>query len=123
MDGIGGDEVTQPHDTVSPEEAFGTLSEEQLRRLAVEAAQNRGWLVDYHDTNAPTYQSINGIRRKLRSMGVPGRPDLILIRERVVWVELKTNKGRLTEYQKAFRDALVNAGQEYHLIRPRDWQK
>lgn len=48
-----------------------------------------------------------------------GCPDLVLIRERVVWVELKarsttTNRrGKLAPEQEAWRDMLKLAGQEW----------
>lgn len=50
-----------------------------------------------------------------------GLPDLILIRERVVWAELKaysdtTGKaGVFFGAQERFRDLLLNAGQEWYL--------
>ena len=51
-----------------------------------------------------------------------GLPDLLCVRDRrVLWVELKTGKGRLSATQRAWRDRLRAAGQEWHLFRPSDW--
>ena len=49
-----------------------------------------------------------------------GIPDLILIRERVVWAELKATSrltgrtGKLMPEQENFRDMLLAAGQEWY---------
>jgi hypothetical protein len=51
----------------------------------------------------------------------PGFPDLVLLRERVVWAELKTDTGRLTPAQVAWVEALRRAGQEVYLWRPSAW--
>jgi hypothetical protein len=51
----------------------------------------------------------------------PGFPDLVLVRETVLWVELKTNTGKLTKEQALWLSILAHAGQETHIWRPRDW--
>ena len=51
-----------------------------------------------------------------------GLPDLILVRaNKVLWLELKTDAGRLTWAQRQWAERLQAAGQEYHLFRPKDW--
>lgn len=52
-----------------------------------------------------------------------GIPDLILVRERAVWAELKTGKGRLREEQRVWLDALANGGAEVYLWRPSDLEE
>lgn len=54
---------------------------------------------------------------------VPGFPDLVLVRERVLFRELKTDKGRLTQEQKDWIDA-INAAEngDAAVWRPRDWE-
>jgi hypothetical protein len=54
-----------------------------------------------------------------RSAG--GFPDLVLVRERVVWAELKTDRGKLTAEQVAWLVALRRAGQQAWCWRPCDW--
>lgn len=50
-----------------------------------------------------------------------GYPDLTLVRDRVVFAELKSERGRLTRDQERWRDRLCGAGAEWYLWRPSDW--
>ena len=50
-----------------------------------------------------------------------GWPDLVLVRDRIIYAELKTMKGRLTRAQEEWRDALVFAGATFYLWRPCCW--
>lgn len=83
------------------------LTEKAWQRQIVELARTLGWHC-WHCHDA---------RRT-----VPGMPDLILIRERLLWVELKTETGKLTDNQAAFHDRLIAAGQTVFVWRPRDWE-
>lgn len=49
-----------------------------------------------------------------------GFPDYVFIRERVIYVEFKREKGRVTPAQVDVGRRLVAAGAEYHLWRPSD---
>jgi hypothetical protein len=51
----------------------------------------------------------------------PGFPDLVLARERIVFVELKAQKTRITDEQLDWQQALNEAGAEIHFWRPSDW--
>lgn len=56
------------------------------------------------------------------SYGTPGLPDLILLnRDRCIFAELKTDKGRVTNDQKHILEMLWSASQEAYVWRPRDW--
>lgn len=57
--------------------------------------------------------------------GMPGFPDYIAVRgERVVCMELKADKGRLSPGQKAWLEALRTSGKvEVHVWRPADLQQ
>ena len=79
------------------------MTEKQFQSHIVQYAKRRGWLV-YH-----TYDS----RRS-----EPGFPDLVLVRERVLFRELKTDKGRLTQHQIAWGKHLRDAGSDYDVWRP-----
>lgn len=80
------------------------MTEKQFQSHIVQFAKMRGWLV-YH-----TYDS----RRS-----EPGFPDLVLVRgKRVLFRELKTNKGRLTFHQIKWGKQLRDADSDYDVWRP-----
>ena len=74
----------------------------------LELAATFGWR-HYH-----TYRS-----RKSPS----GFPDLVLVRDRVIFAELKSDVGKPTKDQQAWFDALQLAGAEAYLWRPDDLQQ
>lgn len=50
----------------------------------------------------------------------PGWPDLVLVRDRVVYAELKAERGKLTAAQEVWLARLRAAGAEVHVWRPTD---
>ena len=52
-----------------------------------------------------------------------GFPDLVLVRERVIFAELKSAKGVLTSRQQRWLDLLAEAGQEVYVWRPDQLQE
>ena len=53
--------------------------------------------------------------------GAPGSPDIILIKNGFVWgIEVKTERGKLSVDQEAFRLALTEAGGTYLVARSLD---
>ena len=79
------------------------ITEKKFQSQIVQLAKLYGWTV-YH-----TYDS----RRS-----EPGFPDLVLVRETVLFRELKTDDGKLTPAQKAWGDTLKKAGANYAVWRP-----
>ena len=79
-------------------------TEKQFQSLIVEYAKRCGWFVYF------TYDS----RRSPE-----GFPDLVLVRNVVLYRELKTETGRLTPAQKAWGDRLTEAGADYQVWRPK----
>ena len=79
---------------------------EQVRELA----RYEGWL-SYH-----TYRS---------TRSEPGFPDLVLVRPpRLIFAELKTEKGRVTPAQWLWLDVLGRSNEvEAYLWRPSDWDR
>jgi hypothetical protein len=51
-----------------------------------------------------------------------GFPDLVLVRDRIIFAELKSRTGRLTDDQTAWCEALTAAGAEVYVWRPDDLQ-
>jgi VRR-NUC domain len=76
------------------------------------------WVIDYATRAArPAWRHYH-TRRSTGS--VAGFPDLTLWRERVVFAELKTERGRVTRDQWAVLDGLRAAGAEVYVWRPSD---
>jgi hypothetical protein len=89
-------------------EIASRMSEVTLQARVVAHARTLGWLV-YH-----TYDS----RRSQ-----PGFPDLVLVHEtqgRLLYRELKTQRGRIRPEQLAWLRALGRAGQDAAVWRPLD---
>lgn len=82
------------------------IPERELQEAVLELAGARGWY-RYH-----TYDS----RRSSA-----GFPDLVLVRERIVFAELKSQKGVVRNEQTAWIERLRTAGAEVYLWRPSDW--
>lgn len=88
------------------------MTEDDLLRAVIDLAHLRGWLVVHH---RPA-RTEKGWRTP--TQGDKGVPDLILARRGVVILaELKSDRGRLTLEQMAWRDAL---GQHWRVWRPAD---
>ncbi len=92
-------------------------TEEQFQEAVIKYAQLMGWRVA-HFRPARTAK---GWRTAVGADGV-GYPDLTMVRyPRVIFAELKTDKGRISKAQAAWLDDLGGAGQEVYVWRPRDW--
>lgn len=81
-------------------------SEKAFQADVVKLAKRNGWYC-YH------------VRFSQQSR--QGWPDLVLWRERVVFVELKTLTGTTTPEQEEVLAGLTAAGAEVYLWRPSDW--
>lgn len=88
------------------------ITEAQWQRTVMELALWQGWRV-YHVPDS-------------RRVTDRGYPDLTLVhpdRGQVVWLELKTNRGRLKPDQREWIAALRRAGQRAYVARPRDVER
>lgn len=80
------------------------MTEKQWQQQVVALARTLGWR-SYHT---------------LRSKGSqPGYPDLTLVRDRVIFLELKTETGTVTDKQREWLKALNDADAEVYVVRPR----
>jgi VRR-NUC domain. len=60
------------------------------------------------------------LRQSKRAKGLlePGWPDVTLVmKKRILFLELKTNKGRLSEAQKQIKLQMMALGAEYYVVR------
>lgn len=92
-----------------------TTLEKDWQRDVIRLAQTLGWKVA-HFRPAKTAQ---GWRTAVAADGA-GFPDLVLVRDRVLFVELKNEKGRMSEQQLEWKAALEVAGVEAYVWRPDD---
>lgn len=65
-------------------------------------------------------RTANGWRTPVAFDG-QGFPDLVLVRERIIYAEIKLERGRLSPEQVAWLEDLRAAGQEVYVWRPSDW--
>jgi len=79
------------------------MTEAELQNAVIDLCKLLNWSY-YH-----TYNS----RRS-----VPGFPDMCLVKDRIIFVELKSEKGRLSPAQRQWRDDIQGAGGEWYLVRP-----
>lgn len=83
------------------------ISEKGFLQTVREYAGVKGWLI-YHTHNS---------QRSER-----GFPDLVLVRgDKLLFLELKSEKGRVSPAQSHWIDCLHDAGQLAMVFRPHDW--
>lgn len=92
------------------------LTESEWQQRVIDLAHLLGWRVA-HFRAARTQ---TGWRTPVAADGA-GFPDLILVRDRLIAAELKTQRGTVSWPQQQWLDALQAAGVETHVWRPSDW--
>lgn len=89
--------------------SIADLSEKEWQQQLVALARTLGWDRVYH-----THDS-------RRSAG--GFPDLVLVRDRVIFAELKREKTKPSSEQEDWLSQLAKAGAEAYLWRPSDLEE
>lgn len=93
------------------------MTETQLQEAVIECAQTFGWLVA-HFRPAKTER---GWRTAVSADGA-GYPDLTMVRgDRLLFVELKSARGVLSDPQKLWREKLQAATPEVYTWEPSRW--
>jgi len=88
-------------------DAAPKLTEASFLAQVRKAAKVLGWAT-YHTHNSQKSEA--------------GFPDLVLTRRpRVIFAELKADRGKLTDAQRAWLDELRACGQEAYVWRPKHW--
>jgi hypothetical protein len=92
------------------------MDEAQWQAQVVQLAQTLGWMVQH------TRPAKVGEKWLTPITGDAGFPDLVLAHPKrgVIFVELKTETGRLSAGQVTWRRVLNTGGAEYYLWRPDD---
>lgn len=95
-----------------------TVSEDEFKNELIKALKLYRWRVHHcRPARAPSGKWSTPIQ------GHSGFPDIVAVRDRVLWVELKKIGEYLKPEQKLWRDAIVGTGAEYYLWRPSDWDE
>lgn len=111
---------TKKPDTCLPTEkriaanAGASVSERDWQKQVVDLAQIFHWRVAHF---RPA-QTSKGWRTAVSADG-KGYPDLTLVRDRVLYVECKTETGKVSDAQKEWLTALNAADVEAYVVRPR----
>jgi len=95
------------------------ISEAAFQQQVIDLAGLRGWLVAHFRVA----QNSKGRWRTPVAGDGAGFPDLVLVRDRVIFAELKSERGRTTLQQREWLQALEAAGVEVFVWRPRDWNE
>lgn len=85
------------------------MLEKDFQAGVLKLARFHGFTLRYHTRNSRG--------------SAPGFPDLVLVNTRtgrILWRELKTNKGRISPEQREWLDGLTAAGQDAGVWRPND---
>lgn len=100
----------------------GKISESELQKAVIAMAHARGWLVAHF---RPAQVRPGRYVTPVDADGA-GFPDLVMARgERLLFVELKSQKGRLRTEQEVWIDALRCSApfgtHEVYVWKPKDW--
>lgn len=92
-------------------------TEAQFQAAVVDYARRNGWKTcHFHDSRRQVRPGVH-----VGDRDAAGFPDLVCVRERVVYAELKGPKTRVSDAQLEWMQALSDAGEEVYLWRPKDW--
>lgn len=97
-----------------------TLSEKELQRAVIDCARIFGWRVAHFRT-VPVKRGPRVIWETPVQADGAGFPDLVLVRDEVLWIELKVGGRTLSSEQAAWAEALRFAGETFHVWTDRDW--
>jgi len=93
------------------------MSEAEWQQQVIDLAHLYGWRIAHF---RPAQNARGDWRTPVAADG-KGFPDLVLTRDRLLFVELKSETGRLTREQRHWLDALQAAGAEVAVWKPRDF--
>lgn len=93
------------------------MSENELQSAVIELAQLLRWRVAHF---RPAMNARGEWRTPVAADG-KGWPDLVLVRDRVLYRELKSARGTLSVEQQDWIHALKLAGADIDVWRPNEW--
>lgn len=105
-----------PPRPVAPHE----MSEKELMQGVIDTARIFGWRVA-HFRSVPVKRGPRVVWETPVQADGKGFPDVVLVRERVLYVECKVGRNVLSDEQAAWLEALRAAGQEAVVWTDADW--
>ena len=100
------------------------ITEREFQNTVIEAAQACGWRVAHFRPGMTSRVDRQGKPIWVTAVQADGRgfPDLVLVRgNRLLFAEIKSQKGKVTVEQQAWLDALGVGLVEVYVWRPGDW--
>jgi hypothetical protein len=94
-------------------------SEAQFQKAVIELAHRLGWRVAHFRTS----QNSRGQYMTAVQADGAGFPDLVLVRDRVIFAELKTAGKQLSTPQVEWAEAIHKASGEFYCWKPKDWDE
>jgi hypothetical protein len=103
-----------------------TVNETDFQQQVIDAAHLLGWrCAHFRGVRVQRKDGTIHYQTPVQADG-EGFPDLVLVNpslRRVLYVELKSDIGKMSPAQVAWQILLERAGQEFYLWKPRDWDK
>ena len=99
------------------EQLARSMSEADLQKNVISLARAQGWLVAHF---RPGMTKRGNWVTAVQGDGA-GFPDLVLVKDRVIYVELKKELGKLTDVQDIWMSRLNHAGADTYVWRPSHW--
>jgi hypothetical protein len=97
------------------------MSEAELQDAVIDLAHALKWRVAHFRSVAVKHGDRVVYETPVQADGA-GFPDLVLVRDRVLFCELKSDLGRLAPAQQDWLFALSKADAECHVWRPLQWR-
>ncbi len=110
--------MTQPELAGMPQPR--TMSEKALLGCVIDTARIFGWRVA-HFRSVPVKRGPRVVWETPVQGDGAGFPDLVLVRESVLWIELKVGANTLSSAQVEWIRALDRAGAEHYVWTEHDW--
>lgn len=95
------------------------MSEADLQRATLDLARLLGWRI----ARFPMLNLTADRKPRRLAYDTKGFPDALLVRDRLLAIEFKSETGRMSADQDAWNDALVKAGVSVAVFRPSHWDK
>lgn len=93
------------------------MSEKDIQNECLEWLNTNGFFAWSVNNGAVYDEKRNSFRAKQR-FDIKGQSDAIAVKDSKIWfIEFKTEKGKMSDYQKAFQKRLEMHGHTYLLIR------